>query len=79
MGSDSLILIDEAIVPNSGAHQKIVGYDLTMMTSLAAMERTEAQWYALLEKAGLKIREIYQYCEDTHDSVIVAVPVPQEA
>lgn len=74
MGKDSVILIDEAVVPNFGAHWRATQTDMAMMTMGAALERTESQWRELLDSVGLKVRKIYKYTEDQSDSVIVAVP-----
>ncbi|KAL2829264.1 hypothetical protein BDW59DRAFT_170655 [Aspergillus cavernicola] len=59
MGPDSVILINDMVLPNSGAHWHVTQVDLTMMTMLAALERTLEQWYELMEKAGLRINKIY--------------------
>ena len=93
MDQNSVILIDEMVMPNRDpswyahhsslaiegdpAHRldrKATQVDWTMMAALAAMERSEKQWYALMEQAGLKIQNIYRYTEDVQDSIIVAVP-----
>ena len=55
------------------AHWRQTQRDLTMMTGLAAMERTEKQWYPMLDAAGLKIGQIYTYRGVLRDSIIVAV------
>ena len=74
MDSNSVILIDDMVIPNKGAHWRTTSLDITMMSGLAAMERSERQWYQLLDSAGLKVTNIYKYTEDLGDSVIVAVP-----
>jgi demethylsterigmatocystin 6-O-methyltransferase len=75
LGPDSVILIDDMVVPNSGAHWHATQLDITMMSVLASLERTEEQWYALMEKAGLKINKIYTYTTSLRDSIIECVPV----
>lgn len=45
-----------------------------MMSALGARERTEEQWRALLEDAGLEVRGIFTYTRPLNDSVIMAVP-----
>lgn len=52
MDRDSVILIDDMIIPIQGAHWKATQLDLAMMSSLAAIERTEKQWRMLLDIAG---------------------------
>ena len=74
MDKESVILIDDMIVPNRGAHYYATQLDLTMMATLGAMERTEKQWYSLMDSAGLRIKSICTYNIDFRDSIIVAVP-----
>ena len=74
MGDDSVILIDDMVVPSRGAHWRITQLDVTMLSATAAIERTEKQWRSLMEKAGLKVRQIYTYTPVLRDSIIVAVP-----
>jgi len=45
-----------------------------MIASLAAMERTERECYAMLDAAGLTVKKVYTYTPELRDSVIVAVP-----
>lgn len=74
LGADSVILIDEIIVPKTHAHPRCTEVDMVMMASLASMERTERQWNTLLDTTGLKIRESKTYNNATGESVIVVVP-----
>ncbi len=74
MNKDSVILIDDMVLPNTGAHWQATQLDLALMTTLAAMERTERDWYSLLDKAGLKVNKVYQYTDQLNDSVIEVVP-----
>ena len=74
MNSSSVIAIDDMILPNCGASWRAAALDMTMMASMAAMERTEKQWLALLDAAGLKMKKRYTYTEELQDSVILAVP-----
>lgn len=73
LGPDSVILIDDRVLPNSGVHWYATVVDITMMASLAAQERTEDQWNSLMEKAGLKIQNVYTYT-DSYNSVMECVP-----
>lgn len=50
----SKLLINDIVLPNKGAGAFATQSDMSMMSLLAAMERSEAQWRALLECAGLK-------------------------
>ncbi|MCJ1312956.1 hypothetical protein MMC25_006632 [Agyrium rufum] len=74
MDKDSVIVIDDIILPNKGAHWQATELDVTMMSGLAAMERSEKQWYSLMKLAGLRVLEIVKYTETLGDSVIIAVP-----
>ena len=72
--SDSVLLIDDMVVPNKGAHWQTTQLDLQMMTSLASLERTRDQWYDLIAKAGLKIVKMYTYTTSLQDAIIECVP-----
>lgn len=74
LGPDSVILIDDMVVPNVGAHWQTTQLDIAMMSALGSLERTKEMWYALLEKAGLKIVEIYTYTASLQDAIIECVP-----
>ncbi|ETS84275.1 hypothetical protein PFICI_02300 [Pestalotiopsis fici W106-1] len=55
----SKILINDCIVEDEGAAWQHVALDMFMMAQLAARERTEREWHALIESCGLKIVGIY--------------------
>ena len=78
MNQDSVILIDEIVIPNQGANWRQTQLDLAMMATLAGMERTEGQWRRLLTRAGLVITEICSYEPEFGDSIIEAVPSQSE-
>ena len=74
MAKDSVVIIDDVVMPRVGATWKQASMDLAMMTMLAAVERTEEDFSRLLASAGLELRDIWTYDEDYGDSLIVAVP-----
>ena len=74
MAQDSSILIDDMVIPPKEVHWQAAQLDLTMMSTFAAIERTEKQWSSLLDLAGLKIKQIWTYTPELRDSIIVAVP-----
>lgn len=74
MTKDSVVLIDEVVLPAKGAHWHVTQLDLCMMSCLAATERSEQQWLTLLSAACLRIVKIWTYSEHLRESVIVAVP-----
>ena len=74
MAPDSVILIDDMVVPNEGAHWQAAQLDFQMMTAMASLERTRDQWYELMGKAGLKIVKMYTYTTSLQDNIIECVP-----
>ena len=60
MSKDSVILIDDMVLPNSNVHWQATQLDLTLMASLASVERTKAHWQGLMDRAGLRILNIYR-------------------
>ncbi|KAH8881668.1 S-adenosyl-L-methionine-dependent methyltransferase [Thozetella sp. PMI_491] len=73
LGPDSQILIDEIVMPDTGAHWHTTSMDFIMMTCLGSRERTVADWHALLEAAGLRILQIHTYLPRREDSIIQVV------
>ncbi|KAI0389948.1 S-adenosyl-L-methionine-dependent methyltransferase [Xylariaceae sp. FL0594] len=74
MTAESRILIDEMVLPEKGAPWRATQLDWAMGSCFAAMERSRSDWDSVLEKAGLKIVDIWKYTEQLDDSIIVAVP-----
>ena len=74
MGPESRILIDELVVAAKGSPLLPVQMDMLMMLNVGAAERTLEQWQALLDQAGLKIENKYQYTEISADTLLVVVP-----
>jgi hypothetical protein len=70
MAPDSVLLIDEMILPERGVNANAAAIDMTMMTAVAAMERTEAQWSETLKAAGLEIVRVYTYNPLYYESVM---------
>jgi hypothetical protein len=74
MSEESVILIDEMVLPEKGAPWRATQLDMTMLAALAAIERSVNQWYELLEKAGLEVVKIWKYTVECDDCIIVAKP-----
>jgi hypothetical protein len=72
MSADSLVAIDEVVVPDENAHVWPAGLDLQMYTLFGTMERTASQWDAILDKAGLRAVEVKVYSPVMRNSVIFA-------
>jgi demethylsterigmatocystin 6-O-methyltransferase len=74
LGPDSVILIDDRVLPNVGVHWYATVIDMTMMAGLASQERTVEQWSTLMQKAGLKIQNQYTYTSN-YNSIMECVLV----
>lgn len=74
-GPQSQILIDEMVLPDAGVAWEAATIDLTMLASLGSRERTQREWYGLLDKAGLKVLRIHTYYPRRQDSIIQAVSI----
>lgn len=59
MDKNSRLLINEFVLPNTGAGQLQASLDIMMMTLVSGLERTEMQWRALLESIGLEVVKIW--------------------
>ncbi|EED19714.1 O-methyltransferase, putative [Talaromyces stipitatus ATCC 10500] len=55
----SKVLINENVIPDMDADWQTTSLDFIMMSVFASKERTERQWHALVESAGLKIVKIF--------------------
>lgn len=71
MDADSRILIDDTVIPDTGATWQSTMADISMMIGLAGKERTNQQWKALADRVGLRIEEIYSYTASTYTSIVV--------
>lgn len=81
MGLDSIIIIDDKVLPDEKPRQGTPGVEYTAALSMAmkvmfdAQERREAHWGQLIDKAGFEIREIRKFTR-FDDAVIMVVPKP---
>lgn len=55
----SKLLIHDHVLPEEHAHPQATAFDLQMMVKVAAMERSETNWRALLESAGFDLVKIW--------------------
>ena len=60
MASDSLLLINETMLPELNAALSSAQADLTMMVSFASLERTQKQFESLLNEAGFELIKIWR-------------------
>ncbi|PYH46455.1 S-adenosyl-L-methionine-dependent methyltransferase [Aspergillus saccharolyticus JOP 1030-1] len=66
MAEDSVLLVNEGVVPETGAGLMVVQTDMIMMCNYGAMERTKAQWVALLERGGFEVSGAFGEGEGGH-------------
>ena len=59
MGSESLLLVNETMMPESNAPLYSALADFSMMAGFSSLERTQAQYNALLEEAGFTVVEVW--------------------
>jgi demethylsterigmatocystin 6-O-methyltransferase len=74
LSSESRIVIDEVVLPDTNVPWQCAFMDLTMSSSLGGCERSREEWDKLLSRAGLQIEEIHTYDDVRRHSVIVTVP-----
>ena len=65
----SRILIDDYVLPNTGASFRGPSMDFLMMMYASGIERTMRQWEELLKKSGLEIINVWGV-ESGHEQVI---------
>ena len=70
MVSDSVLLVDETVLPATDVGFIAASIDLTMLGAFASMERTEAEWRTLAESAGLQLVRTFTYNELEHETVM---------
>lgn len=71
MPTNARILIDEAVLPDTGANWQATMNDLTMMVLLGGKERSTQQWHSLAKLAGLRVEQIHTYVASTYTSIVV--------
>ncbi|KAI0181157.1 hypothetical protein GGR52DRAFT_567397 [Hypoxylon sp. FL1284] len=70
MAADSVLLVDERVLPPTGIGHIAASIDLTMMGAFASMERTEAEWRELAASVGLELVWTYPYNALDHECVM---------
>lgn len=61
LAPDSVILLDELVIQDEGAHWYGSSFDILMMANYGARERSLAEWDRILEKAGLERKTFVPY------------------
>ncbi|KAI0885902.1 S-adenosyl-L-methionine-dependent methyltransferase [Annulohypoxylon maeteangense] len=72
MDEHSLLLIDELVLPDRGAHRYETQLDLAMLAMLNAEARTRTHWNQLLAEVGFEVKDIVFYEEEAREAVIIA-------
>ncbi|KZL72926.1 sterigmatocystin 8-O-methyltransferase [Colletotrichum tofieldiae] len=71
----SKLLINENVIPLTGAYWKTSALDIVMLTLFCSKERTKNDWYNLLETiAGLKILKIWSGEKGMESLIEVELP-----
>jgi hypothetical protein len=60
MGPDSLLLINENLMPDKNSTLFQVWMDFVMMCNFSSKERTRRQWLQLLENSGFEIVKVWE-------------------
>ena len=60
MGPDSLLLINENVMPDKDAVLFQAWLDFVMMSNFSAKERTQQQWLELLERGGFEVLKVWK-------------------
>ncbi|KAF5856206.1 hypothetical protein ETB97_007707 [Aspergillus alliaceus] len=73
MASDSLLLINEHVMPD-GPNVPLLSatLDLHMMELFSALERTEQEWTSLLERAGFQVVKVWRSPSDFRSALFEA-------
>ncbi|TQN69426.1 O-methyltransferase [Colletotrichum shisoi] len=72
---DDVLLINENVIPSTGACWETSALDMVMLTLFSSTERTEDDWYNLLETiAGLKIVRIWSGGKGVDSLIEVELP-----
>ena len=74
MSPQSFLLIDEMVIPDTGASPFAMQLDVTMMAMFSSTERTVPYWRRLLGEVGLEITQVYRYDPELEYSILEAVP-----
>ncbi|KAB5542733.1 o-methyltransferas-like protein [Coniochaeta sp. 2T2.1] len=70
MEEESIILVDEIVVPDVGASSWTTSIDLTMLCGHASTARTQSQWDEVFAQAGLKRLSTMEYHGHTGESLM---------
>ncbi|TGO67431.1 hypothetical protein BOTNAR_0042g00160 [Botryotinia narcissicola] len=75
MSPKSILLIDEIVIPDTGASPFSTQLDFTMMAFLGSTERTITHWRELLGDLGFELAKVHPYDTELEYSILEAVRV----
>ena len=67
----SILLINDYVVPETGASIHTAAMDIQMMSLVAGIERTHSQWTKLLSLSGLSLTRVW-HSGNRFESIIEA-------
>jgi len=72
MSADSVVVLDEIVVPEQNSHFWPTTMDIQMLTLFGSMERTADQWDKIFDLAGLRASKVQTYAPVMRASIIFA-------
>jgi hypothetical protein len=73
MSLQSFLLIDEMVIPDTGASSFAMQLDFTMMPCFSSTEPIVSHWAKLLGKIGIKLTQVHRYDPELKYSILEAV------
>jgi demethylsterigmatocystin 6-O-methyltransferase len=73
MSNDSVLLIDEMVLPDRDIHWQAASMDLQMLSYLGSQERTRSHWSELTRPVGLSIENVHVHNQTAYESLLVLV------
>lgn len=68
---DSRILIDDVVLPDTGASWMAAMHDISMMIAFGGKERTKREWHALADRTGLRVEMFHTYLATSYTTITV--------
>lgn len=75
MGPQSVLLINDMILPETGVSPFAASLDLVMLGACAARERTLREWQDLFDDVGLTLKESHVYNQE-HSHGLMSLILP---